>query len=48
MIIIRSQCKKRNISYSLLVMIVWTGSYIITYNIIFGMKKGLTWLARQV
>ena len=30
---------KRN-NYSLLVMIDWTGTYIITYNIIFGMRKG--------
>ena len=34
-------------SYSLLVMIDWTGTYIITY-IIFGMKKGETWVTRQV
>ena len=26
-------------------MIDWTGTYIITYNIIFGMKKGYTWVA---
>ena len=31
--------KKRN-SYSVLVMIDLTGTNIITYNIIFGMKKG--------
>ena len=29
-------------------MIDWTGTYIITYDIIFSMKKGLTWVARQV
>ena len=29
-------------------MIDWTGTYIITYNIILGMKKGSTWVARQV
>ena len=34
-------------SYSLLVMIDWTGTYIITY-ILFGMKKGETWVTRQV
>ena len=28
-------------------MIDWTGTYIITYNIIFGMKKGLTWVPRH-
>ena len=39
--------KKRN-SYSLLVLIDWTGTYIITHNIIFGMKKGQAWVARQV
>ena len=32
----------------LLVLIDWTGTYIINHNIIFGMKKGYTWVARQV
>ena len=31
---------RRGNSYSLLVLIDWTGTYIVTHNIIFGMKKG--------
>ena len=30
-----------------IVIIDWTGTYIITYNTIFGMKKGWTWVTRQ-
>ena len=40
-----SGIKQRN---KLLVLIDWTGTYMITHNIIFGMKKGQTWVARQV
>ena len=29
-------------------MIDWAGTYIITYSIIFGMKKGYTRVTRQV
>ena len=35
-------------SYSLLLMIDLTGTYITTYNITFCRKKGQTWVARQV